>query len=669
MNNRFAARLVVLVGWLPLSTWAQTDPLPPQTQLISVAGAPAPSQESFTIAAAEDLTVTFTDFQTPAALSTASVVVTQGDAIVGTTTLSAPAQSATLALPGAVGQYTLRVIGTPNAAAGVGTFSICVAPKSTPSACIADASFAGNITEQSAPANPTVSTSVATLTVSTAGSYTFTYQDDQFPVPLAAGNPAYPSLALFQGNQQIAVPIPASPAAITLSPGTYTLLAVAQADPTAKAGLYGIVVSGPAGVAPLLSATYPVGLLQPAATVDNPSAQSLTLAATDFAFPAALSSASALVTAGGGAALGMAAAGSGPSSFAAPKGAIQLWSYGAAGVAAGTYEVDLTSASSTLLQSAFGVSGGGSYAYAFVSPKALAAGSYQATASDFQFPATLSALKFAVAQNHAVLKQASAAGSVSFTSAAAPVVLLVDATPTSGSNGLFDVNVQTSAGSVVFDQIQPVSAAGGLTTQPLTLGTSGNYNVTLTDLGFPAQFSTLALVGSSAGSVLGKIYGGGTFPITAAPGDYQFTVVAIPAAQQQYGLYGIEIVDAPPTVKLSASPTSVPAGAASTLTWTTTSATSCTGSGGSFTGSQPTGSGSLAVSVTATTTYKLTCIGPGGSASQSVTVTATVAPTGSSGGGGQIGLSSILALAALALARLQALTSWPRLLPRGRIHP
>ena len=229
-------------------------------------------------------------------------------------------------------------------------------------------------------------------------------------------------------------------------------------------------------------------------------------------------------------------------------------------MAAGTYEVDLTSASSTLLQSAFGVSGGGSYAYAFVSPKALAAGSYQATASDFQFPATLSALKFAVAQNHAVLKQASAAGSVSFTSAAAPVVLLADATPTSGSNGLFDVNVQTSAGSVVFDQIQPVSAAGGLTTQPLTLGTSGNYNVTLTDLGFPAQFSTLALVGSSAGSVLGKIYGGGTFPITAAPGDYQFTVVAIPAAQQQYGLYGIEIVNAPPTVKLSASPTSVPAG-------------------------------------------------------------------------------------------------------------
>ena len=238
---------------------------------------------------------------------------------------------------------------------------------------------------------------------------------------------------------------------------------------------------------------------------------------------------------------------------------------------------------------------------------------------------------------------------MSFTAAAGPVVLLAAAAPASGTNGLFDINVQTSASSVVFDQIQTVSPAGGFVSQPITLGTSGNFNVTLTDLKFPAAFSTLALVGSSAGTVLGKIFGGGTFPITASPGNYQLTVVAIPASQQQYGLYGIEVVNAPPTVTLSASPASVTAGGAATLTWTTTSATACTGSGGTFTGSQATGSGSLAVSVAATTTYTLTCTGPGGSASKSATVTATAAVT-SSGGGGAMDPGAIAALALLVLA-------------------
>jgi hypothetical protein len=646
---------------MPLWAHAQaSEPVPPATNLVAVTGAPAPTQESFTIATAQDLTVTLKDFQVPAPLTTATVVVTQGSALVGTATMSAPASSATLALPGAVGAYTLRVIGTPNSASGVGTFNVCVAPTASPSACIQSASLAGNITEQSAAANPTVSTSAATLTVTTAGSYTFTYADDQFPAPLAAGTF---SLALFQGSQPVtgAVPLPASPATLTLPAGVYTLLAIAQADPTAKAGLYGITVTGPAGVAPLLSASYPVGLLQPAVTVKNPSTQSLTLTVTDFAFPAALASASALVTAGGTVPPGgMASAGAGASTLTnVPAGALEVWSYGTAAMAAGTYEVDLGSTAGSLLQSAAGVNATGSYAYAFVSPSPLAAGSYQATASDFQFPAPLSSLEFAVAQNHVILKQSAAAGSVSFTAAAGPVVLLAAATPASGTNGLFDINVQTSASSVVFDQVQTVSPAGGFVSQPITLGTSGNFNVTLTDLKFPAAFSTLALVGSSAGTVLGKIFGGGTFPITASPGNYQLTVVAIPTSQQQYGLYGIGVVDAPPTVTLSASPASVTAGGAATLTWTTTSATTCTGSGGTFAGSQATGSGSLAVSVAATTTYTLTCTGPGGSASQSATVTATAAVT-SSGGGGAMDPGAIAALALLVLARAARTRLSPR---------
>ena len=633
-----------------------TAPLPPQTQLVAASGAPQATQETFTIAAVAsgsvqpDLVVTFTDLQTPAALSAASVVVTQGASIVGTTALAAAATSATLALPAAVGQYTLRVIGTPGTG-GVGTFTVCVAPKATPTACIADASLAGNITLQSAAADPTLTTFAATLTVVTQGSYTFTYEDEKFPVALNAANTA-PPLALFQGANPIAAPLPASPATLSLSPGTYTLLGIAQADPMLKAGLFGVSVSGPGGIS-LLNTAYPIGTLGAASSVNNPSAQSLKLTVTDFTFPTALGSASALVTSGA-ASVGTATAAGGAISFSAPAGPLQVWSFGAAATGAGTYEVDLTSAAASLLQTAFGVSSAGSFAYAFITPT-LAAGVYQATANDYQFPAALTAVQFAVAQNGAVLKQAISVGSLQITAAAGPIVLLVDATPAINGNGLVDVNVQTGGGTpqLEFDQLQLVmNVPGGFTSQAINLGTSGNFNVTLNDLLFPAKFQNLAMIGTSAGTVLGQVYGAGTFPITATPGNYQFTIVAIPAVNQQFGLYGIQIVDAPPTVTLTASPTSVPAGSATTLSWTTTNATSCTASGGSFTGTQPTGSGSTSVAVSATTTYTLTCTGPAGSASQTATVTVTQAPA-KSGGGGGIGLGFVSFLGLLALARLR----------------
>ena len=633
---RWLPAAVLLIS-APAAHAQTTNPLPPETRLVAASGAPAPTEETFTISTTEDLVATFTDLQTPAALTSASVVVTQGASIVGMAMLAPPATTATVSLPGAVGVYTLRVIGTPSTTFNVGTFTVCVAPKGTPTACIQDASIAGNITVQSAPANPTVSTLSTTLTVATGGAYTFTYADHQFPVALAVA----PSLALFQGTTPIALPVPASPAQITLNPGTYTLFAIAQADATAMAGLYGITITGPAGVAPLLNTAIPVGTLAPPSQPNNPSAQNLTLTVTDFGFPAALNSAAAIATSGV-TSFGTAAAG-GTSTFSAPAGPLQVWSYGTAQAGAGTYEVDLKTASTSILQADFGVSNGSALAYAYVSPKPLAAGSYQATGNDFEFPAALQGLQFAVAQGGAVIAKASAAGAVNFTAVAAPVVLLVDATTPTNGNGLFDVNVQTTgtAPQIVFDQTQGVSATGVFTTQTINLGTSGNFDVTLTDLQFPAQFANLALVVSNGGAVLGKIFGGGTFTIAATPGAYQLNFVATPGtaatgSQPQYGMYGVQIVSSAPTVTLTASPTTVAAGAATTLTWTSTNATTCTAGGGTFTGSEATG-GSVSVVVAATTTYTLTCTGGGGSDAQSATVTATAAAAGSgSHGGGQI---------------------------------
>jgi hypothetical protein len=75
-----------------------------------------------------------------------------------------------------------------------------------------------------------------------------------------------------------------------------------------------------------------------------------------------------------------------------------------------------------------------------------------------------------------------------------------------------------------------------------------------------------------------------------------------------------------PTASLTASPTSVTAGAVTTLKWSSTDATKCGGS--EFTASGM--SGSAMVAPTTTTTYSVTCSGAGGSASASASVTVTV---------------------------------------------
>jgi hypothetical protein len=245
------------------------------------------------------------------------------------------------------------------------------------------------------------------------------------------------------------------------------------------------------------------------------------------------------------------------------------------------------------------------------------------------------------------------ASTVSFDlTTAGPVILLVGTTAPVSGNGLFDVNVRTTAAQLEFDKTQAVSTSGFFNTQTINIGTTGNFSVTMTDLKFPAQFQDLDLVVSSGGAILGKIIGGGSFPIMATPGAYQLSFIANPGNMQEYGMYALQIVSAPPQVTLTAAPNPVTVGATTTLTWTSTNATTCTGSGAGFTGNQSINSGSLAVVVSATTTFMLTCSGPGGMASKSVTVTAKPAAA-SSGGGGELDLRILAVLAIFVLVRMR----------------
>src|SRR5579859_2135386 len=263
-----AMGLAVLATCCAFGAANAADPLPAQTQLVGASTAAAPTQRSFTITPATtpppDLVVTLTDLKIPAELASAGVVVTQAGAIAGSAQLTAPATNATVSLPAASGNFTIAVFGAPDATSSVGTFSVCVAPKSDPSNCIASQpaaqspSFTGNITAQGSAKDPTISTLSTPLNVMTAGSYTFTFTDLQFPVALNPNTTPNPSVALFQGITPIIPPGQTTPAiasgtAITLSPGQYDLLSIAQADPALQQGLYSITITDPDGVTTLLS--------------------------------------------------------------------------------------------------------------------------------------------------------------------------------------------------------------------------------------------------------------------------------------------------------------------------------------------------------------------------------------------------------------------------------
>jgi hypothetical protein len=627
----------------------QANVLLDQVNLVGLPIVAQPSQFSFTAATAQALTVTLTDFQVPAAFTSLQVAVTVGNTLVGSASVNPSTHTATLPVPAAAGNYTLNVIGTPAIVApstqGSGSFGVCVAPASNATSCIAADSFSGNI--QTPATTPTGTSTLNTAFTSTvAGTYTVTLTDDAFPAALTLVQ-----AAIFQGAIAIqtgilpgttTMPVTTSvtlPAANT----SYQLLVAAIANASAQAGLYGIKITDPNGNT-VFNSTQPVGTLPAATIVDNTSTQGLNLTLTDFAYPAALAGVGVAITEGSTSLAQLTAQGS-LSNVMAPAGSISIWQYGLAGAQPGVYTVNLSSSSAgTSLFSAAKVVNpagvtGQSYAFAVNLPSA---GTYTLVTNDFQFPVPLQSMSATVAQNGAVLTQSSAN---SFMAAAGYVVVVVDAVPPQNGNGIFGVTVETSGNTpqILLDQTQAVG--GVFATNSVTVPTSGSYAVTLTDLAFPAAFENLAVVLSSGSQVLGKIYGGGTFSVTATPGPYVLTFVATPNSlttnsqgatiTPNYGLYSIAMATSAPTVTFSASAASVPAGQTVELTWSSTNATSCSAGGASgWTGSEMT-SGSTAVIINANVTLTLTCTGAGGSASQSVMVTTTAA-TSSSGGGGAV---------------------------------
>jgi hypothetical protein len=623
----------------------RADVLLDEAKLIGLPTVAQPSEHAFTVASADSqaLTVTLTDIQAPAAFVSLQVAVTLGDKLVGSVTVDAASHKATLPVPAAAGDYVVRVIGTPDATQGIGSFGACVTRNAdpTPRTCVAAYSFSGNIQTPATPSSTPSSALNTNFKSTTAGTYSVTITDDAFPVALQSisggiADGSAPVGSLAAGTTQV-----------TLAAGTtYTLVIGALADAAAHAGLYGVHIADPSGAA-VFDRTLPVGTLPASTIVNDTSTQAFGLTLSDLAYPAALAGVGIAVTEGSTSLAKLTAPGT-LGNFTVPAGSVEIWQYAAAGAQPGVYTVTLSNSGTTLFSNTKVVSAGtaaSALSFAFV-VSLPAAGTYNLTVIDFQFPAGLT-LSSTVAQNGAVLQQSS---NGDFTAAKGLAIVVIDAQPPQSGTGIFDVTVQTSGASpqVLLDQTQAVG--GVFDTQTINVGISGAYDATLTDLGFPATFQNLAVFVSHGGQIDGKIYGGGTFNFSVTPGQYVLTFVATPNPQMDYGLYAVRVASSAPAVTFTANATSVTAGQPVQLTWSSQNATTCIASGTTaWSGSEPT-SGTLAVSIDSTSTLTLTCTGPGGSAAKSVSVAAAAAPA-KSGGGGSLDWGLLAVLGGWVLAR------------------
>jgi hypothetical protein len=651
MNNSHFRKWILVVcalGPALLMGVARADVLLDNTGMIGAPSVAPPAEFAFTTTKADALTVTLTDFQVPTAFASLQIAVTLGDTLVGSANIDSTTHTATVAIPGGIGTYVLRVIGTPvaaqNSTLATGSFGACVTKASDPATCIAADSFSAIIQTPSTPSTTPSSGLITTFKSTVSGVYTVTITDDSFPVPLQSvaggvSNGSTPIATLAAGTNQV-----------TLTAGTiYTLVIGAVADASAQAGLYGVRIADPLGAA-IFDQTQPVGKMPAPTSVNNASAQTLGLTLNDLAYPAALARVGVALTSGSTSLGALTASGTVP--VVAPAGTLQIWQYAVSNGQPGIYNLDVAPAAGSSLYSTTQVvnpSTTTGQSFAFVQ-KLTAAGSYTLAVTDFQFPSALAAAPTAtVAQNGVVLPQSS---SGAFTAAAGDIVVLVDAVPPPSGSGIFGVTVQTSGSSpqIVFDQTQTV---GGLfTTQTLNVATAGSYDVTLTDLKFPGAFQDLAVLVSQGSQVLGKIFGGGTFSMNVQPGTYTLTFVdtpsttagTTPGSTPNYGLYSVHAASSAPTVTFTAGTSSVTVGQPVQLTWSSQNATTCTASGSTaWSGSEKT-SDTASVVISATVTLTLTCDGPGGSAAKSVTITATPVPAKSGGGGGSVdvGLLSLL---------------------------
>jgi hypothetical protein len=569
-----------------------------------------------------------------------------GPSLVGTPATAAGA----LTFSATPGTYTVHILGTP------GTDSNGILPGSgainttvTDSGNTQLFAFADQLSLPQQPVPDGQDTFEDSFTVSTLGTYTIKLTDLQLPAALqkgaalltAQGTGAFLATLSLGGTLQTT---------LTLQPGTpYVLIAAGQASATG--GLYNVTVRAADGSV-VYRKTRPIGGVTDLGQAALTAGSSYTLTFSDLAFPTALAPAGngVIVVQDDTVAAPLAVPGT-PQPFTAVAGGnYEVFAIAAPDTTAGvgTYSVQVTPQSGAAILStarAVTVPGNAMTAYSFDTTIATA-GTYAATLHDFSFPVALTSVTFAAAQNGALvggLQRGS--GSININPSAGPITFLAvaQANPQVGG-GMFGVDLASSGtNTLLFDATQGVGTF--FVSRKITVMTAGNYDVTASDVGFPASFANFEVAVTQGTSTLGTITNHGQVSFAATPGDYLVNFLAQPNTTANAGTYALNVTYSAPTVKLQSNATHVAHGGTATLTWSSQNATDCTASGG-WSGPQATSGTAQSSALNSDATFTLTCTGPNGSAVTSVAVTADPATGGGGGGGGELDSLVILALAA-----------------------
>jgi hypothetical protein len=507
-------------------------PLADNVRLIaatSQASQAAPQARTFAVTQAGTYTVQLTDLVTPSPLATLTVAVATSTATATQLTVTAPATSASMDVMLDVGSYTVQPLAAP-ATGSAGSFTVTVTPQGSGTPLFTGPWVVPAAAGSSPPGQSATNNS---FTVTDSGSYLLSVTDRAFPAALSA----FQAIVLREpdGMAMCTVASLAAPSCtMTLAAGTsYDLITLANADATALAGLYSLkIVGGSSGVSEPFAATMPVGSLPQALTVQVPAAENVSVQLSDLNHPAVLGSLKA-VAAQGAEVLQQFNA-SGTASFAAAAGPLQVFASASPGATRGegTYALYVYDAANVLADLAVPVVDTGHVGYAYSSLLA-AAGNYQLVVTDYLLPSPMVALDALAEQRGQLLGSGvTPTPTVSAQSGTVNMVAFA-AAPVAGANGLFGIDlVDAGSGATVFQTTQGVGASFQTVD---VVASAGKYVAQLTDLGFPANFSQVWLIGTGNRQVLTQIVIGQGSPTGAwcsmcrAPGPMSSTCWPRPA--------------------------------------------------------------------------------------------------------------------------------------------
>jgi hypothetical protein len=604
-----------------------------------------PAERAFNIASPGNYRVQLSDLGFPSGLQSVKAAVTRGSVLVA----SVPAAFGSADFQASAGGHKVLVAAIAGNTAP-GTFGVAVQPVAG-GATVLDYSDTGQRVAAAAPGLQ--SSYQASFSITTAGNYRIALTDFGFPAGLAVVDllltgPGGTQVARLSGTNPIA-----DFAAVS---GNYSLLVFATADALPGGGLYSVRVTDAGLNTVVFATTRPVGTVAAGREVNLPLTGPYTLKLTDLQVPAALASANAVLVRAGTSLARLDAAGA--TSFNASSGGAQLFSVQAAApldgsgvsqieIASGVNQIaDVLTVTSPDLASGLPVT--------FDNASDIGtAGPYRVELADFEFPAATSAVTLTVVQSGQVLGQRAGAGTLDFNAVPGKLHLLVTATPSSQTrSGLIATRLTAQpAGTVLAEKSQAVGIL--FQTRYIDISKSGSYDLSLTDLAFPAAFSELALAVTRGPTRIASIYGGGKVTFQATAGRYELNFLARINTAAQFGAYGLKVETTPPlpVITLSAVPTSVKAGETTRLTWSSTGATSCVASD-AWSGAKAV-SGSLdSAALNVDSKFTLTCTGPGGQTSANVTV--VVKKKSGSGGGGSVDPSLVVLLLMLVGGRISA---------------